>query len=43
MREKIRDVMRYSGPRMIWHHPFLAIGHIFDGLRKKPGLRKKDR
>ncbi len=25
MREKIREVMRYSGPRMIFHHPVEAI------------------
>ena len=28
MREKIRAVMRYSGPRMIFHHPFAAIRHL---------------
>jgi hypothetical protein len=33
MREKIRGVMRYAGPRMIWRHPLLALGHILDGLR----------
>jgi hypothetical protein len=41
MREKIRDVMQYSGPRMIRHHPLLAIGHMIDGLKKEPGERKK--
>ena len=41
MREKIREVMRYSGPRMMWHHPLLAIGHMIDGLRKEPGLKKE--
>ena len=41
MREKVRDVMRYSGPRMIRHHPLLAIGHMVDGLRKEPGPKKK--
>ncbi len=25
MREKIREVMRYSGPRMLLHHPIEAI------------------
>ena len=40
MREKIREVMRYSGPRMLRHHPLLAIGHMIDGLRKEPGSRK---
>jgi hypothetical protein len=40
MREKIRDVMRYAGPRMILHHPLLAVGHMLDGRRKVPGPRK---
>ena len=29
MREKIRQVMRYSGPRMIFHHPIAAIRHLY--------------
>ena len=41
MREKIREVMRYAGPRMIWHHPLLAIGHMIDGLKKEPGPKKE--
>ncbi|MCR5325185.1 MAG: nitrous oxide-stimulated promoter family protein [Bacteroidales bacterium] len=28
MREKIRIVMRYSGPRMIFYHPVAAIRHL---------------
>lgn len=40
MREKIRDVMRYSGPRMVRRHPLLALGHMIDGMRKTPGPRK---
>ncbi|MBR5299595.1 MAG: nitrous oxide-stimulated promoter family protein [Bacteroidales bacterium] len=28
MREKIREVMRFSGPRMILYHPIEAIRHI---------------
>ncbi len=36
MRERIRSVMRYAGPRMIWHHPLMAIMHLLDGLRKGP-------
>ncbi len=35
-REKIRVVMRYAGPRMIWNHPILAILHLIDSLRKPP-------
>jgi len=41
MREKIRGVMRYAGPRMIRHHPLMAVGHMIDGLRKEPVSRKK--
>lgn len=28
MREQIRTVMRYSGPRMLWHHPLAALRHL---------------
>jgi len=27
-REEIRRVMRYSGPRMIFHHPLIALRHL---------------
>ena len=30
MREKIREVLRFSGPRMIFHHPFMAIRHVIE-------------
>jgi len=36
MREKIRAVMRYAGPRMFYRHPVLALFHYIDGLRKEP-------
>ncbi len=29
MREKIKQVMRWSGPKMIYKHPVLSIKHIF--------------
>jgi Nitrous oxide-stimulated promoter len=28
MRERVKKVMRYSGPRMILHHPILAVDHL---------------
>lgn len=31
-RDKIRQVMRYSGPRMIWHDPIMVIHHGLDTL-----------
>ena len=30
MREKIRRVMRYAGPRLLLRHPMLSLMHIFD-------------
>ncbi len=36
-RAQIRLVMRYAGPRMIWHHPILAIRHLWDFLRSRIG------
>ncbi|MDI9382907.1 MAG: nitrous oxide-stimulated promoter family protein [Verrucomicrobiota bacterium] len=27
-KSRIREVMRYSGPRMLLHHPFLACRHL---------------
>ena len=36
MRERVRDVMRYSGPRMLKRHPVLAVAHLVDGRRKLP-------
>jgi hypothetical protein len=35
MREQIRVVMRYAGPRMLWKHPVLAVRHLIDGRRSK--------
>lgn len=32
MRDKIRKVMRYAGPRMLFRHPLMAIDHF---LRSK--------
>jgi hypothetical protein len=29
MREKIKEVMRYSGPRMLWKYPWLSIRYKF--------------
>jgi hypothetical protein len=29
MREKVRKVMKYAGPKMFLRHPFAAISHLF--------------
>jgi len=37
MREQVRQVMRYAGPRMVYKHPVLAVLHILvDSRRDKP-------
>lgn len=35
MREKIKKVMRYSGPRMIFHHPILLLDHTYESIKYK--------
>ena len=35
-RTRIREIMRFSGPRMLLRHPILAIGHLLDGRRPPP-------
>lgn len=41
MRERVRAVMRYAGPRMLYRHPILALWHMLDGLRKPPPLPRR--
>ncbi|MGM9607655.1 MAG: nitrous oxide-stimulated promoter family protein [Oscillospiraceae bacterium] len=41
MREKIRAVMRFSGPRMIFHHPVLAVRHMIETKKEKRRLEKR--
>jgi predicted amidophosphoribosyltransferase len=35
MRDQVRQVMRYAGPRMLFYHPVLAIAHLLDDARNK--------
>ena len=41
MREKIREVMRFSGPRMIFHHPIMAIRHVVESKKEQKRLEEK--
>lgn len=38
MREKIRRVMRFSGPRMLLHHPIMAVSHVIESHKEKKKL-----
>lgn len=39
-REEIQAIMRHAGPRMLWRHPVLTIGHMLDGLRNRRMQRR---
>lgn len=41
MLQRAREVMSYSGPRLLFHHPGLALHHILDKRRKAPVLDKR--
>ena len=43
MREKIRTVMRFSGPRMLFYHPIMAIRHVIESMKEKKRLQKEAR
>lgn len=35
MRQKVRDIMRFSGPRMLFHHPVMALHHLYIEKKEK--------
>lgn len=41
MRERIKEVMRYSGPRMTYRHPLLALRHVVDGRKKQAPPKRR--
>lgn len=41
MREKIREVMKFAGPRMIFVDPVMAIGHVIESKREKRKQEEK--
>jgi hypothetical protein len=43
MRQRVKAVMRYAGPRMLLRHPLLSIYHLLDKRRKAPGLARMKR
>ncbi|WP_066720208.1 nitrous oxide-stimulated promoter family protein [Clostridium sp. Marseille-P299] len=40
MRAKIKEVMRYSGPRMLFNHPVMAINHVILSRKEKKAVEK---
>lgn len=41
MRVKIKDVMKYSGPRLIFTHPIFSISHVIKMIKYKKKLKKE--
>lgn len=41
-REKIKEVMSFSGKRMIFHHPIIAINHVIQVKKQKRKLGKEN-
>ena len=41
MREKIKAVMKYSGPRMMLSHPVFAISHVVQMIKYKNKLKRE--
>ena len=41
MRQEIRAVMRFSGPRMLTCHPIMAVRHLLETKREKRKLEEQ--
>ena len=41
MMDRIREVMRFSGPRRIFYHPVMAIRHVIESKKEKKRLEKE--
>ncbi len=39
MRERIQEIMRFAGPRILFRHPWLAIRHLMDERSQPPNLQ----
>lgn len=42
-RGRIRAVMRFSGPRMLFHHPVLAVEHVLETKREKRRIKRNEK
>lgn len=41
MREQIRQVMRFAGPRMLLYHPVMALRHVISSAAEKKQLERE--
>ncbi len=40
MQNRIKEVMKFAGPKMVYHHPIMALKHLIDTRRKSPTIKK---
>jgi len=43
MKEKVRKVMRFSGPRLLIRHPILVVQHLLESKREKAKMLKESK
>jgi hypothetical protein len=41
MKAKIKEVMKFSGPRMVHSHPILAVRHLMAARKEPPAIKKR--
>lgn len=42
MRERIKNVMRFAGPRIVFRHPIIAVKHLIETKKQKKKLKKEE-
>lgn len=43
MREKIREVMKFSGPRMVLYYPLTAFRHMITSVQEKKRIEREEK
>lgn len=41
-RERIQEIMRYAGPRMLLHHPMMTMHHMLLDWQTRRGIRQQE-
>lgn len=42
MRARIKEVMRFSGPRLMLHHPIVVLRHMMDTMAERRKKKKEE-
>ncbi len=40
MQSRVKTVMKFAGPKMLFLHPIMALKHLIDGRKSAPNLKK---